>query len=365
MLKNSVIARGVDTIIVGYSMDGQLDPGIVDTLDNSKELAQDPDAGAGEFPVPLYHLLFSILPKGYNGYDWILRNDDVSIAISRHWNKGIHRPEIMVTFRSSFLWREGLDICTQIVFNFLNLLGDIIDTKISRVDIATDIKEPVPDVSLTDKSIQGRMRNKSNYVGSVKAIGLKHTGYQLGTGDIVARVYDKIHEINVSKKDWMKTVWARNNWLEDEPVTRVEFQFRRNALKDFNINSIKSLIDTLPDLWHYATCKWFTMRNRNPLDSNHRRWALSEFWLIVQSTCFLFGERLGILRYHQRKLHIDHLESMIKGCLITITAMLLSHKKDLDSIKDSLSSELNSIFQEDPDFDARAISRQSKFSYLS
>lgn len=364
IMKDSVIARGIDTLVIGYSMKGELNPAIADILTISKDLAQDPEIGKGEFPVDLFEQKFIILPKGSKGHEWILQNDDISLAIGKDFQEGKIMPEMIVTYRSSFLWRNGVEKCTKSIHNLLSKFGEIVSDKVSRVDIATDLKENLPEVLLTDGSIQGRMRNKSNFVGAVKGFGQQHTGYMLGSGSIVARVYDKLQEIQVSKKEWFKPIWEKGGWREEMPVTRVEFQFRRDALQEFSIDTVNSLLETLPDLWHYATHKWFTMHDKKLTDTRRSRWPLMEFWKIVQSTCFLFGTLTGVQRYRQVKPRIEHLFSMTKGALTSSAGLIMNSRQEFSQIKDLIYKELTSII-ESPEFETEANCRQAKFASVS
>lgn len=362
-MRNTIIARGIDTLVVGYSMKGEISEQYLDLLEISKDLAGNKDFGNGEFPIEIGDDSFIILPFGHKGYEWIIKNDDIQMNVCRSWSEGKIMPEVMVTYRAAFLWREGIQRCTSKVYNIISKLGEIIEEKVSRCDLCCDTREPLPQVALTDRCIQGRMRRKSNYVALSNATGLTPTGYTLGKGAIMARLYDKVQEIQLSKKPWMESVWSKGGWLQKDPVTRVEFQLRRDFLKDFNINSINSLIIALPDIWHYATTKWFTMHEANKSDKRHTRWCISEFWKIIQSTVFMFGERLGILRYHQVKPKADHLLNMTVGCLASIVGMLSPPDNSFTSVKEELWSSLHETIQS-PLFDALCRERQFKFATI-
>jgi len=345
-------------------MSGALPDWHKEILDSSKELAQNPSFGKGDFPIEIEGKEFVILAKGSKGHDWILQNDDISISISQDWHAGEYMPEVMVTYRSAYLWREGLERCTENVSRYVSKLGQIVDEKVSRCDICIDIADAIPSLALTDRCIQGRMRRKSNFIGSAKASGQKETGYQMGTGSIVARVYDKVHEIGISDKQWMEKIWEKGGWYNDEAVTRIEFQLRREALKDFGVSSISSLIQTLPDIWHYATQKWFTIHNKIVSDSRHTRWPLSDFWQIVQSAVFMFGQRLGVLRSHQIRPRLKHLESMITGVAASMCALAATTENDFKQSKLAIIDSIQTAFN-GPDFDAICRSRQFKFAIVS
>ena len=57
----------------------------------------------------------------------------------------------------------------------------------------------------------------------------------------------------------------------------MEFQFRREALADFQTKSVDEVIASVQDLWHYGTVKWLSLRV--PIgDQRRRRWPLDPAW---------------------------------------------------------------------------------------
>ncbi len=48
-------------------------------------------------------------------------------------------------------------------------------------------------------------------------------------------IYDKTKEITVSRKDWMQDVWESNGWDGESRVTRVEFRYKRECLREMKV----------------------------------------------------------------------------------------------------------------------------------
>jgi hypothetical protein len=96
---------------------------------------------------------------------------------------------------------------------------------------------------------------------------------QLGTGDTVIRIYDKVAEIDQqSGKAWLYEFWGRKS-----EVWRVEFQVRRDRLAEANIDTISQLKDFQADLLRELAGRHTSLR-RPSGDSNRARWPLHPLW---------------------------------------------------------------------------------------
>lgn len=373
-MKQSIVARGIDSLVIGYKMSGEIPESYTEIWNIAKDMAKAPWAN-GSFPIWIgsgrNYIDIEILPSGKQRYEWIMQNDDIQIHVAREFKEGTAEdfaagkvtPEIMVTYRSSYLWRDGIERCTSRVRTILSELGTVVAEKISRVDLCCDISEKLPELALTSGQIQGRMRSKSNYVASAKATGMTNTGYQMGKGDLVIRAYNKLHELKKSKKDWFEPIWKKGGWNGESDITRLECQFRRGILKGFGIESVKDLILTMPDLWHYATYKWMVIRDQKGTDSHRHRWTISEFWEIVQSCVFMFGDRIGVTRAKQIVPKYQHLKSMVNGCAKSMVAYLTSSGLTMDKAKLIVSEDYQLIF-DDESFNMTCQERQAKYAIL-
>ena len=90
-------------------------------------------------------------------------------------------------------------------------------------------------------------------------------GISIGKGNISARLYDKPLEIKQqSKKYWMYDVWGINkNDLDDNhKIIRVEFQLRRELIKDLGANYFEDLLKGYGKIWAYCTQKWLKFQDR-------------------------------------------------------------------------------------------------------
>lgn len=110
----------------------------------------------------------------------------------------------------------------------------------------------------------------------------KLTGISIGKGVVSARLYDKPLEIKQkSKKNWMYDVWGIKEVPDRMRIIRVEFQLRRGALKELNINTTVDLATNTENLWAYCTQRWLKFQN-NP-GKHHTQRKTFDWWKVVQN----------------------------------------------------------------------------------
>lgn len=140
---------------------------------------------------------------------------------------------------------------------------------ISRIDLALDYH--LPDLELVENQFVSR--------AEVKATWRKHDQvqtFQIGKGDTVVRVYDKVAEINASSdKRWFFDLWGMK-----ENVWRVEVQLRAGRLKQGAIRSLEDWAELGGDILRETLHKHTTLRQIGT-DSNRSRWPLHPLWQAV------------------------------------------------------------------------------------
>lgn len=82
------------------------------------------------------------------------------------------------------------------------------------------------------------------------------TGWQFGKGKLAARLYDKTREIadESPHKAWFADVWGREHFDAGAPVWRLEFQVRREPLKQFGLDDPAHALTPvmMRRLWRYC-----------------------------------------------------------------------------------------------------------------
>jgi hypothetical protein len=200
-----------------------------------------------------------------------------------------------------------------------------------------------------------RARDDSNYRRNKKL-----TGIVIGKGKIKARIYDKYSEIiNKSNKIWMFDVWKIDQPPQDNKIIRVEFQLRREALKELLINQIDELFQFEANIWARLTTQWLKFQDRP--GTHHTQRETLEWWKKVQ--CGYNGSqdanpalRIKAVRNDQRRLALqmfglmsslqaseleknqaeeDH-QAKIEDCLDTLKRELIHNKKDIKDLNNNI-----------------------------
>lgn len=76
----------------------------------------------------------------------------------------------------------------------------------------------------------------------------------------------------------MYDIWMDQGWDVKQTVWRLEFQYRREALRGFNIKSFSQFMEQMGGLWNYSTEKWLRLTIPSESDSTQSRWPLHSMW---------------------------------------------------------------------------------------
>jgi len=313
--------------VLGFSIEAYPELDNFSELEDKKLLAGEKMFNSKGCPVSWYGVDFIMQPRGARGYEWILRNDDVIVCIAREAKGGSVLPEVYVTFSSTYLWAHGSTAAVNLFKRWLSKWALFIEDKVSRCDLCLDIEMTTPMIDL-HKEIVTLAKHKGYYLKDLSGYlrGLHNTGYEFGKGALVGRFYDKTLETKSSKKDWFRDIWTAKAWDGVTPVTRVEFQARRNFLKLFQVNGYDDLELAVGSMWRYCTGEWLRVCEPAKGKKNNHQHLLpaQEWWAFVQQSKCLFGEDLGLTRFQIKKPRYDALMAQGKGVLSSALALRAS-----------------------------------------
>ena len=270
---------------------------------------------------------FLLQPYGSgSGYPFVIENADMTIEFGE-----FNDPSFFVTFRSIALCHKGASTLHQQFMVWAQSLGlqPYRSESLSRVDFTFDYYLQKIDfdedsfVSLSAADIQYR---KNRQIQT----------FNLGTGDLVLRVYDKVAEINEqSGKHWFFPLW---DGIE-ENVWRIEWQVRKDKLRQFAIRTFDDLDAGCGDLLRYL-CQSHTTLRVPSADTNRSRWPLHPLWSDLQAHIDTLNVQ-GVLRsFDQKELLQARLMRMavsVQGYLKAIAATkCVMHGKEMVSNKEAL-----------------------------
>ncbi len=265
-----ILASGIDSLVISMSIDWE-DETLFTTLDELKETAI---SYGNDFPGNIKHINheevypFLIKPHGTKGFTWILTGKDFTYKIANS-TAPTPRPNAMIEFRSEALWRLGAAEVLKIALDILKANGGhIIEIKLSRVDLCVDFLMPEKRWSqgLMDYAVTRANDFEPHYPNR------KFSGISIGKGAISARLYDKALEIQQqSKKFWMFKIWNIEEVPAGKKIIRIEFQLRREILKELGLNTPDDLFQKIKEAWAYCTKNWLKFQDRPDLHHTQQK----------------------------------------------------------------------------------------------
>lgn len=288
-----LLLSGLDSLYVCYYLDLETSDLDFADLDFRKTMLADRQHEYGE--VTLGSERFLLKPHGAKPYRYVVANEAFEVSFAERL-----KPSTMVQFRSRALWHDGADALHRRVLAWAESIGAQLlkPESVNRADWAFDFHLPVIDFTEEHFASRARKDNKWRQSGKVQT-------FQLGTGDTVIRVYDKVAEIEqASDKAWFHDLWEQS-----AEVWRIEFQVRRERLRAAGIDAYSDLADHAGDLLRELAYRHTTLRQPNG-DTNRARWPLHPLWQALQAAIDEMPE-LGLVRAYREKNPLAYRQSKL------------------------------------------------------
>lgn len=189
---------------------------------------------------------------------------------------------------------------------------------ISRVDPCTDFLTACDLDNISRDAWLNRAVKRSKHENRDRFSGLT-----FGMGSVLsARLYDKTLEILVkSGKTYLYDIWRETGWDDKQTVWRLEFQFKRNVLRELGINTVGDLLDHRADLWHYAT-NWLRLVIPSAKDKTKARWPNHPLWDVLVNAPWGVERGEPLTRIRKTRLPSDR--SMFVNGMGGITSFMAS-----------------------------------------
>lgn len=180
----------------------------------------------------------------------------------------------LVQIQSEILTKFGPESAMTKARDLISEIASVSDgPRISRIDICVDFSTGFDMESISRHEWVTRAKRISQYVE-----GNAFTGWSIGLkGTVAARLYDKTAEILVTKKEYMREFWLECGWDGASPVWRLEFEVKREAIRQFDIESME-VAPLCAGLWSHLTHSWLRLALPSPTDETRSRWETHPFW---------------------------------------------------------------------------------------
>ncbi|MGL1931384.1 MAG: hypothetical protein OCC45_06440 [Desulfotalea sp.] len=263
---------------------------------------------------------FNLQRTGVRSYPYVLKSGDLILFLSeRDHDSAIVPARVQI---GSVSCQNGVDESYNIIKGFLRHQGiNIKQDQVSRVDLCADMFG----WSLTDR--KERIFDEDYFVCKARSSALyrenrKITGVQVGSGILVLRIYDKLIELSKPKNEPKLDFFTKKWGCLPSACTRVEFQIRRNVLKEIlTTGTFKDLQNNTNKIWSYLTKIWFR-HTEKPVDRKNRnqdKGKMSNFWQAVQK---VIKKTDPVARIANRTVNksLKQLHAQLRGILTTIIA---------------------------------------------
>ena len=267
----TVLRHGVDSLYL--SVPGVLSEEGAARLDEARKAARSDQEH--EHPLALVSLLdhqFTASASGGKLYRYCLADHCYRIQVKGP--KSRHLPLAYAKIDSTFLASVGVEQAVNQLRLILSAFGvpDMV-ANVSRIDLFADFVGGLDPAALTEAAWVTRAKTKTQHWKSGRC-----SGWSLGEGKLMARLYDKTLEIQTSGKLYLVDLWKRAGWDGQAPVYRLELQYRNDALRELKSNHYPAILDSLGGLWRYALTDWLRLTIPNLDDRTRSRWETHPVW---------------------------------------------------------------------------------------
>jgi hypothetical protein len=271
-----ILRTGIDSLYLSFK--GELAEETSIRLNKLKELARD-DLGSRTSlaQIKLHDHLFEVAGNGRHPFAYILSDAWYRVEVSKKDAKSA--PLAHGRIASELLTTCGPDWAVGDLWKVIAAIGALSEPpSVSRGDLCVDFVTDYPIDQIQNSEWVTKARRFDSHIDERRFSGLS-----IAAGSpLSARLYNKTLEMKKNPRPYLERLWRDAGWDGVSDVWRLEFQLRRQALRDLRVSRYSDLADSLAGIWAYCTQKW--LRHTQPLgaDRNQSRWPLSPLWLLLQ-----------------------------------------------------------------------------------
>lgn len=281
------LVSNLDKLILSMWIDWQGSKNFLFILEEAKRKAQEDDIDS--VPLDLAGFTWNCLRSGNKNFSFRIQSGDVTLLFNKR-KPDTDSPNAALQVGSMSCWAPGYESERKDALRMLEMFGGaVIRECVSEVHLATDcIGLPIDSLPI---------KEEDHWVNRAHKFGTYHDrrkfeGVTIGKGDLMLRVYDKVRELKTKsthKQPLFADVWGLASY-DEKPVTRVEFQLRRDILRQFQadgkptIDTFDDLKDHLATLWAYCTTTWCRLAESlvDRANNNQSKIETHPWWQLIQ-----------------------------------------------------------------------------------
>lgn len=217
--------------------------------------------------------IFQVHDRGRSIFAFILSDPWFRLELSSL--AAVAAPLAYCKLASEALTFEGPKAVEKELRTIIEALGDPEDeANVSRADLCVDFVTDTDIGTLKETDWVSRARNFSQH-----SVARQFSGWSVGQGgNLSCRLYNKTLEIEKSGKTYMFDIWRDMGWDGEQTVWRLEFQFRRESLRELQVKTFSQFLEQLGGLWRYASGQWLRLTIPSETDATQSRWPLHPMW---------------------------------------------------------------------------------------
>jgi hypothetical protein len=323
-----VIYSGIDSYSVNVV--GALRYDFMVLLDEAQEDAKViEDVVLSPFP-PFLGENLSIRHHGGGTFRYLLSNADVTVKV----RKADHVATLaaaQVELSAACLHRVGYRAALLALAEWVGVWAPASKLQVSEVDLCADTQGWQPNLDdFKDGAFVcpvGRptvIPYEAGHAGYVRFGTGGKVGSRSGQAPVQLAIYDKTDEIQVHDKGWFVPLWAGSaGYVPGQIVTRVEFRYRREWLKERGIETQADLLAALDSIWAEGLewCRYCVPPAAGE-DGNRSRLVVRDEWRVLRSMRWTEQPASPLSRIHQARPRLDRTLAALGGHFVTLQALM-------------------------------------------
>jgi len=271
-----VLRNGVDSLYLSFP--GKISEAWNNRLYSLKLLARSEDpVEQAKAQISIGDHVFEVRDKGQGKFAYVLIDNWYSISLPSCNSTAL--PLASVQISSELLTGIGVSEAAKRLRFIIGTFGAVQgEANISRVDLFVDFISYCemdtwnPNCWITRAHKIDRHYDRKRF-----------SGWSVGKGGSVnARLYNKTIELEKRPRDYLKPLWIAAGWDEYQYVWRLEFEYKRDVLKESSVSKISDLIPNTKALWRYGTDSWLRLTIPST-DKNQNRWPTHPLWAYLSA----------------------------------------------------------------------------------